>query len=332
MKVGFLGSGTWGFALANLISNNGHRVILWGRSKETIEILKNSKKHPKLADVTASQTLKFTNDIFEAIHGADVIFESVTTKGIRPVFSKITAELKADTPIIITSKGIEQETQLLIPEILKELFVKSTLSNIGVLGGPSHAEEVVKCFPTSVVSAAVESATLDIMQQALQSAFFRVYPNKDILGVAFGGAMKNIIAIACGISDGLGFGDNTKAALMTRGLHEIHKLSASKECSTRTLYGLSGMGDLCVTCLSKLSRNYKFGFFLAKKLGAKEALAKVGMAVEGMYTAVSAQALGKTYGINAPITNIVFDIIYNGLCPENAVQMLLDREIKEEHL
>jgi glycerol-3-phosphate dehydrogenase (NAD(P)+) len=187
-------------------------------------------------------------------------------------------------------------------------------------------------LPTSVVCASYDPELMAVIAGAFNNEFFRVYPNADLNGVAFGGSMKNIIAIACGISDGLGFGDNTKAALMTRGLHEIRKLGVTKGCKQETLNGLSGLGDLCVTCLSKLSRNYMFGFYIAEGLSPAEAKDKVGMVVEGAYTCVSALQLGQKANIPLPITEAVYAILYSDLNPHQAVKALLQRAIKEEHL
>src|SRR5271156_6703933 len=195
--------------------------------------------------------------------------------------------------------------------------------NICCLSGPSHAEEVIQKLPTSVVVASYDPNLMRQIVEIFNTPFFRVYPNADMNGVAFGGAMKNIIAIACGISDGLGFGDNTKAALMTRGLHEIRKLAVTKGCNPETLNGLSGMGDLCVTCLSKLSRNYMFGRLIAEDLDPQVAQEKIGMVVEGAYTCVSALQLAQKNHIAVPITQAVYSILYDGLNPRDAVKSLL---------
>jgi glycerol-3-phosphate dehydrogenase (NAD(P)+) len=191
---------------------------------------------------------------------------------------------------------------------------------------------VIEKLPTSVVAASYDAQLMHKIVDLFTTPFFRVYPNADIHGVAFGGAVKNIIAIASGISDGLGFGDNTKAALLTRGLHEIRKLAATKGCKSETLNGLSGMGDLCVTCLSTLSRNYRFGQLIAQGLNATTAQEKIGMVVEGAYTCVSALQLAKKHQISVPITEAICAILYEGLDPKQAVRALLQRAIKEEHL
>jgi glycerol-3-phosphate dehydrogenase (NAD(P)+) len=326
MKIAYLGAGTWGFALATVLANNGHKVMVWARDPEAAKELEEKRTHPKLPGIEAPSSIEFTGDLKKALHGADVIVESVTSAGIRPVFEKIG---KADVPVILTSKGIEQGTGLLLPEVVESLW-KSPL--IGALSGPSHAEDIVMNLPTSVVCSSYEPSVMKLIHTLFTTPTFRIYPNADLLGVCFGGAMKNIIAIACGIADGLGCGDNTKAALMTRGLHEIRKLSSVKNCRPETLYGLSGMGDLCVTCMSRHSRNYRFGRLVAEGLSPEGARQKIGMAVEGVYTCVSARDLSRKNQIPAPITEVTYQIIYGGLDPREAVKALLQRAIKEEHL
>ena len=332
MRIGFLGAGTWGFCLASLLGSKGYQVTLWTSREEFANELKKTRQHPKLKHYTASDSVHFTSNLREAIEHADLIIESVTSRGIRPVFEQVKALECTNAPIIITSKGIEQNTGLLLPEIIIELFGPSYLDKVGCLSGPSHAEEVIEQLPSSVVCSSHNPKLMHLICEAFNTSFFRVYPNADLNGVAFGGSMKNIIAIACGISDGLGFGDNTKAALMTRGLHEIRKLSVVKGCKQDTLNGLSGLGDLCVTCLSKLSRNYMFGYYLAQGLDPQAAREKIGMVVEGAYTCVSALQLGEKAHIALPITEAVFSIIYDQLNPNEAVKALLQRTIKEEHL
>jgi glycerol-3-phosphate dehydrogenase (NAD(P)+) len=332
MRIGYLGAGSWGFALAGLLAAKGNRVVLWTGNSEFAKILNQKKEHPKLPHYKAGDNLRVTSNLAEALEGAELIVESVTAMGIRPVFEQVLSICPIDCPIVITSKGIEQNSGLLLPEVVLEVLGEEAKNKIGCLSGPSHAEEVVQKLPTSVVSASYEPELRQRIAEMFSTPFFRVYPNADLNGVAFGGAMKNIIAIACGISDGLGFGDNTKAALMTRGLHEIRKLSVVKGCKPETLNGLSGMGDLCVTCLSKLSRNYSFGRLIAEGLDPQSAKEKIGMAVEGAYTCVSARQLGRKTGVPLPITEAVYSIIYEGLDPQQAVYALLQRAIKEEHL
>lgn len=332
MKFGYFGAGTWGFSLASLLASKGHTVVLWGQNEAQIKEMQKTRCHPKLPNYPADKNLIFTTDFSEALNGADVIVESVTTKGIRPVFQKIVDLGGTKSPIVITSKGIEQNTCLLLPEVVLDVMGNGVRSQIGALSGPSHAEEVVQKLPTSIVATGYDPDVMLKIHDLFSTPYFRVYPNSDINGVSFGGALKNPIAIACGIADGLGLGDNTKAALMTRGLHEIRKLSVTKGAKSETLNGLSGLGDLCVTCLSRHSRNSKFGRLIGEGLSLEEAQQKVGMVVEGAYTCLSAMQLAEEAKIDIPITEAVYSILYKKMDPRDAVKQLLQRAIKEEHL
>jgi len=253
MKIGYLGAGTWGFCLATLLAEKGHRVILWTSKPAFAKYLQKNLEHPKLPGVKASGDIIFTSEIHDALQDIELLVESVTAMGLRPVLEQVKLVRSPDCPLVITSKGIEQNTLFLLPEVAYDVLGDAMKMQVGYLSGPSHAEEVIHHLPTSVVCSAFNPNIIPLILDTFSTPYFRIYPNNDIYGVAFGGAMKNIIAIACGISDGLGFGDNTKAALMTRGLHEMRKLSVTKGCNPETLNGLSGLGDLCVTCLSTLS-------------------------------------------------------------------------------
>lgn len=331
-KITYLGAGTWGFALASLLASNGNEVVVWTRDPSFADLLEQTRAHPKLPHFQTNPTIRFTSDLKKALHGSEVLVESVTSAGIRPVFTEVNQIAPIRIPVILTSKGIEQGTGLLLPEVVSEIIGKMESPLVGCISGPSHAEEVIQNLPMSVVGSAYLSSVIQLVQDLFTTPTFRIYPNADIHGVCFGGAMKNIIAIACGISDGLGNGDNTKAALMTRGLHEMRKLCPVKNGKPETLNGLSGMGDLCVTCMSVLSRNYRFGRLVAEGLSPEGARQKIGMAVEGIYTCVSACELGRKYHIPIPITEVTYAIIYDGLDPREAVRSLLQRAIKEEHL
>ncbi|MDR3624502.1 MAG: NAD(P)-dependent glycerol-3-phosphate dehydrogenase [Chlamydiales bacterium] len=332
MKIGYLGAGTWGFCLASLLASKGFECVVWARDKDLVKTLQETKEHPDLPGHIAKGDIRFTNNLEEALLGIDLLVESVTSAGIRPVFQQVKNIGIPYCPIVLTSKGIEQNTELLLSDVIVEILGTDYARLIGCLSGPSHAEEVVQSLPTSVVAASHDSEVAHTIRDAFVTHTFRVYPNTDLSGVQFGGAMKNIMAIACGISDGLGFGDNTKAALMTRGLHEIRKLSVTKGCRPETLNGLAGMGDLCVTCLSTHSRNYRFGRLIAEGCSAADAKKRIGVAVEGMYTCVSARQLGMHHRIDLPITDAVYQILYENMLPSKAVKELLTRSIKEEHL
>jgi glycerol-3-phosphate dehydrogenase (NAD(P)+) len=304
--------------------------VAWTREPGAAAALQKGREHPKLPGLKAPEGIRFTDRLEDALGDAEVIVESVTSMGVRPVFKEVISLGPIRVPVILTSKGIEQGTGLLLPEVVAELAGNRGL--VGCLSGPSHAEEVIQGMPTSVVCSAYEAGLTRIICDLFTTPTFRIYPNGDLHGVCFGGAMKNIIAIACGISDGLSGSDNAKAALMTRGLHEMRKLCLVKNGKPETLNGLSGMGDLCVTCMSRHSRNYRFGKLIADGFSPEGARQKIGMAVEGIYTCVSAHELGKKHRIPIPVTEATYAIIYDGLDPREAVKALLTRTVKEEHL
>jgi glycerol-3-phosphate dehydrogenase (NAD(P)+) len=332
MKIGYLGAGTWGFALETLLASKGYEVVIWTIDKGMAERMNGGGDHPKLPGHHALANMHYTEDLAEALDGIDMLVEGVTSAGLRPVLEEVKKVGVPDCPIVLTSKGIEQNTGLLLSDLAVEVLGEEHRKQIGCLSGPSHAEEVVRGLPTTVVSSAYDPQVMMQIQETFTSDRFRVYPNADIDGVEFCGALKNVVAIACGISDGLGFGDNTKAALMTRGLHEIRKLGVEMGCEVETINGLAGMGDLCVTCMSNFSRNYRFGRLLAEGHSAEEAKKRIGMVVEGEYSVVSAVQLGKKHGISLPIAQTVYGILYEGLAPQKAVNQLFTRPIKEEHL
>lgn len=332
MKIGYLGAGTWGFCLAHLLASKGYEVTTWSIEEDLITTLKTTRQHPRFPGKLAPKTLNFTTQLKDAITDVDFIIEGVTSAGIRPVFESIKKIGTPSVPIVLTSKGIEQDTHLLLSDLVVSVLGEEHRHQIACISGPSHAEEVIKGLPTSVSGSAYDADVINQVCELFTTDSFRVYPNKDIEGVEFGAAMKNIVAIACGISDGLGYGDNTKAALMTRGLHEMRKLASTVGCKTETLNGLSGMGDLCVTCMSTHSRNYRFGRYIAEGFSSKKSQEKVGMVVEGAYSCVSAMQISEKNHIPAPITEAVYQILYKGMKPKEAVKILMLREIKEEHL
>jgi glycerol-3-phosphate dehydrogenase (NAD(P)+) len=332
MKIGYLGAGSWGFCLASLLASKGHEVISWTTKTFLAEELNKTKKHPFLPEHKSEGNLTFTTDIEKVFDGIDILVESVTSAGIRPVFEQVKAFKIPSCPIILTSKGIEQNTGLILPDVVVEIFGENTRSQVGCLSGPSFAQEVIRGLPTSVVASAYDYDTMLFVCDTFTTKTFRVYPNADIHGVAYGGALKNIIAIACGISDGLSLGSSSKAALMTRGLHEVRKLAVASGCKAETLNGLSGMGDFFLTCNSLISRNFRYGYLIAQGMLPKEAEQKIEMVVEGAYTVLSALQLSKQYDVPMPIAEIVYKIIYEGMKPMDAVNALMQRTIKEEHL
>lgn len=332
MKVGFLGTGTWGYCLAYLLASKGFATISWTRDHELSTQLAAGNEHPFLPGHPPLPNMTFTNVLADALSDIDLLVESVTSAGLRPVFQEVKKITLPTCPIVLTSKGIEQNTGCILPKVLLEVLGDSAKPQITFLSGPSYAVEVIKGLPTSVVVAGYDHDNMLMVQEAFTTPSFRVYPNADMEGVAYGGALKNIIAIACGIAEGLGLGFSTKASLMTRGLHEIRKLAVAKGCRPETMYGLAGMGDVCLTCGSLLSRNCRFGYLLAQGMTPQEAQKKIGMVVEGAYTCVSALQLSAQTHIPMPITETVYKIIYEGLPIKKAVQLLMERSIKQEHL
>lgn len=332
MKFGYLGAGTWGFCLASLLASKGHTVTSWTKNPELAKRLNNRQEHPHLAGHRARDGMHFTTDLAEALDSIDMLVESVTAAGIRPVFEAVRKIQTPICPIIITSKGIEQNTGLILPETVVEIFGEEVRPRVGFFSGPGYAQEVIGGLPTSVVGSAYDQEVMLATCEAFTTNSFRVYPNADITGVAYGGGLKNIVAIACGISEGLALGYSAKAALMTRGLHEIRKLAVARGSKAETLYGLSGMGDVCLTCGSMISRNCRFGYLLAQGLTPKQAEEEIEMVVEGVYTCVSALQISKQVDIDMPIAETVYKIIYENMRPIDAARALMQRTIKEEHL
>ncbi len=332
-KIGYLGMGAWGFCLASLLAKKkDHEVICWTTNPSLAQELAQTRMHPKLPGISFQGKMTFTTHLAQALEGVDAIVESVTSAGLRPVLERARTLALPKCPLIITSKGIEQNSGKILPEVAIEVLGEGFRPEIAVLSGPSFAEEVIRELPTSVVAAGFSSSATQTVCNLFSTSSFRIYPNADIKGVAFGGALKNIIAIACGISDGLALGCSSKAALMTRGLHEIRKLAVVCGCKPETLNGLAGMGDLCLTCNSAMSRNYRFGLLLAKGTDTQDAQRQIDMVVEGAYTCVSALQLSRSLHVEMPIAKTVYQIIYEGLKPTHAVRLLMQRAIKEEHL
>lgn len=332
MKIGYLGSGSWGFCLSSLLAKKGFKVVVWSVDPGLPKILNTTRKHPRFPDHPAPSNMRFTTDLEETLEGADLVVESVTSAGVRSVLEQIREVRELTCPFIITSKGIEQGTGLILSEVVTEVFGEEFKPLIGSISGPGYAQEVIQGLPTSVVGSGYDPKVMYQVCEAFTTETFRVYPNPDVRGVAYGGALKNIIAIACGISEGLGLGFGSRASLVTRGLHEIRKLAVAQGCQAETLNGLSGMGDLFLTCSTPMSRNYSFGNLLARGKDGQAAKEEIGMVVEGAYTCVSALELSKKLGVSMPITELVHQVVYEGMAPMDAVQVLMQRTVKEERL
>ena len=325
--IAVIGAGSWGTTLASLLAEKEFDVSLWAFEKDLVETINDTGMNSVyLPDVQLPANLKVTYDIAEAIKKARYILNVVPTQFTRSVFNEAVKYMPEDAVIISASKGIEQGTLLTVSSILKEITGHQT----AVLSGPSFAKEVINKFPTAVTLATENPDTGLIIQEIFNTHYFRVYTHSDMLGVELGGALKNVIAIASGITDGLGLGHNARAALITRGLAEIVRLGVSLGADERTFSGLSGLGDLVLTCTGPLSRNYSVGVSLGKGLKLKEILSATKSVAEGVATALSAFELSQKQGIEMPITEQIYEVIYKEKSPEDAVSMLMNRTLKSE--
>lgn len=327
-SVGVLGGGSWGSALAILLANKNYNVDMWMRRKEQVDQIKKTGYNKKyLPDSLFPHNLGLTDDLELAIKGKDIILMSVPTHGVREVLNNAKAYINKNQIIVNVSKGIENESLLRISEIVGEILPNNKFA---VLSGPSHAEEVSKDLATTVVVASTDKSVAEYIQDVFITPKFRVYTNPDVIGVELGGSIKNVIALAAGISDGLKFGDNTKAAIMTRGIFEMSKLGLAMGARAETFSGLSGVGDLIVTCTSMHSRNRRAGILIGEGYSVDEAIEKVGMVVEGIKTTKSAYKLAEKYAIDMPITCELYNLLYNGADVAQSVSNLMLREKKHE--
>ena len=333
MKVSVLGLGMWGFCLARHLALNGHFVTGWTKEAPIFDTLQKGLDHPNLMRSARGLPIQLTMSLEEAVDEAELIVESVTTGGLRQVLQSLhDMKGRLGCPLVLTSKGIEQKTYRIPPDIATDIFGPSCMESVAMLSGPSFAAEVAKQLPTAVVCGGTNPKSCELVIQTFSSKTFRVYPNPDIRGVAFGGALKNIIAISCGVADGMGLGTGAMAALVTRGLHEMVKLAMAEECQPQTFYGLSGLGDLYLTCSSPQSRNFSFGRLMSSGLSRTEAEKRIGMVVEGAYTCAAAKELGARHKVPMPITEAVFDMLAGTLSATEAVTRLMQRDVKEERL
>jgi glycerol-3-phosphate dehydrogenase (NAD(P)+) len=330
VKVTVLGAGSWGTTLALVLNQNNHLVICWSFDKNDIESIKKTKENKKfLPGINIPASINFTNDLQASIKSAEVIVVAIPSHAVRSVVQSIDLSAKINLIWINVAKGIENKTLLRVSEVIEEVGRVSP-ENIAVLFGPSHAEEVSREIPTAIVSASKNQETATLVQHLFMTSYFRVYANLDIIGVELGGALKNIIAVAAGICDGAGFGDNTKAALITRGLVEINRLGVKMGAKPDTFAGLSGMGDLIVTCMSQHSRNRYVGEQIGKGRTLKEVLDDMVMVAEGVKTTASAYELSKKEDVEMPITEQVYKTLFEGKPPAEAMKDLMTRASKLE--
>lgn len=332
MKITVLGAGSFGTALAICANKNNHKVTLWARRPEQCEELLTLRENRKyLEGIKIPGAVAVENSIREALKAADMIIFAVPTQSFRTVFEEAAEHAQDNSIIVNVAKGIEKGSLKLISQIVEEMSSKMNKTfDYVVLSGPSHAEEVGKFMPTTLVAAAKTLKNAEKVQDALMSDSLRIYTNKDVIGVELGGALKNIIALGAGISDGIGFGDNAKAALMTRGITEITRLGLALGASKETFSGLTGVGDLIVTCTSMHSRNRRCGILIGEGNKPQEAIAKVGMVVEGISTAEAAYSLAKKLKVEIPITEAICNVINEKITAVEAVNILMGRDKKYE--
>lgn len=328
MKVAVLGAGSWGTALAQVLCENNQDAVLWGRNEVQIETMKRDGVNAKyLPEVKLCPGLQITSDLLGAIDGAEVLVMAMTAQSVREVLLKIKPSLQQLPVIVNVTKGVEVGSLKRISEIVEEILPGAVYV---ALSGPSHAEEVSLGIPTTLVSACQDQATAELIQDLFSNDNLRIYTNPDVIGVELGGALKNIIALGAGISDGLGYGDNAKAALMTRGIFEIGRLGKVMGANTDTFKGLTGIGDLIVTCTSMLSRNRRFGILIGQGIPVEDALKQIGMVVEGYYTIKSAYDLSLKYNVDMPITAELYKVLYEGVDAKQSVRHLMMRRQKHE--
>lgn len=330
-KIAVLGAGSWGTTLALHLHKNGYRVALWEFFPDYAKALQKKRENVKfLPGFKIPEDILITSDIKEAIEEVNVIVLAVPSHIIRSAAKLLKPFNLRDILLVSVAKGIENGTFLRMSQVITQ-ELPLVKNNIVVLSGPSHAEEVVRDVPTTIVAANRDLKKAEYIQKIFMSPSLRVYTNTDVTGVELGGSLKNIIAIACGMSDGLGFGDNTKAALMTRGMHEITRLGVEMGARHETFAGLTGIGDLITTCISRHSRNRNYGEMLGKGLTPKQALSKMIMVVEGIRTTKSAHALARKYKIEMPITEQVYQVLFGRKKAKDAGRNLMIREAKPEH-
>ena len=329
VRVGVIGAGSWGIALAKLLDGNGHQVTVWSIIKEEIEMLQKEHEHKdKLPGVKLSENMVFTNDLEEAMKDKDILVLAVPSPFTRSTAHSMAPYLKDGQIIVNVAKGIEEHTMLTLSQIIEE---ELPAAQVAVLSGPSHAEEVGRGIPTTIVVGAKKKETAEYLQNIFMNNVFRVYISPDVLGIELGAALKNVVALSAGIADGLGYGDNTKAALITRGITEIARLGTAMGGRFETFCGLTGIGDLIVTCASMHSRNRRAGILIGQGKTMQEAMDEVKMVVEGVYSAKAAMELSKKYGVDMPIIEQVNLVLFEGKPAAEAVKDLMLRDKKIEN-
>ncbi len=327
--ISMIGAGSWGIALAVLLYKNGHRVTVWSAIEAEIRMLQKEHEYKdKLPGVKLPEDMEFTTDLEQAVKGADVLVLAVPSPYTRSTSHNMAPYVEEGQLIVNVAKGIEEKTLLTLSQIIEEEIPQA---KVAVLSGPSHAEEVGRGIPTTIVVGAKEKAVAEYLQNIFMNEVFRVYISPDVLGIELGAALKNVVALAAGIADGLGYGDNTKAALITRGITEIARLGVAMGGSFETFCGLTGIGDLIVTCASMHSRNRRAGILIGQGYTMKQAMDEVKMVVEGVYSAKAAMGLAKKYDVQLPIIEQVNAVLFEGQLADEAVKNLMLRDKKIEN-
>lgn len=327
-KIGVIGAGSWGTALAILLNENGNDVTLWSHRETEAEHMRQSRECSKLPGIKIPEAVEITSDLKQAVSGKKVLVMVVPSRCMRETAELLKECVAPGTYVISAAKGIEDETLFTMTDILEQVLPQT---DVAVLSGPSHAEEVAKLLPTTCVIGAHTEETARFLQELFMGPMFRVYISSDMLGIELGGALKNVIALAAGIADGMGYGDNAKAALITRGSVEIGRLGIRMGGKPETFFGLTGIGDLIVTCASMHSRNRRAGILLGQGYTMKEAMKEVNMVVEGVYSAKAAMALARKYDTELPIIEQVNQILFEGKDPKKVVADLMLRDKKKEN-
>lgn len=331
MNISVLGAGGWGTTLAIILHYNGHNVTLWEYKKDYVKLLSKKRENEiYLPGIKIPEEINITHHFEESTSKMNLIILAVPSQYLRGVIRKANYSDIKNSILVSVAKGIEIKSLMTMSQMLKDVFPELDHSQIGVLSGPSHAEEVSRRIPTAVVAASKDLDTSRTIQSSFITSYFRVYSSRDILGVELGGAFKNVIAIGAGIIDGAKFGDNTKAAIMTRGIAEISRLGVALGAEPETFAGLSGMGDLIVTCMSKHSRNRYVGEQIGAGKKLKEVLKSMNMVAEGVETSRSASQLAKKHNVETPITGEVYKILFDDKDPVKATTDLMTRDMKME--
>lgn len=325
-KISVLGAGTWGIALARLLHNAGHQVLVWSSRADGLRRLDETRRHPHLPDCVIPAGIRFVTDMAEACRDQDLLVFAVPSVQVRSTAALAAPHLPRGQAIVDVAKGIEAQSLLGMTGIIADELKKAgKQARLAALSGPTHAEEVSQDMPSAIVAASEDSELAAYIQALFSTPHFRVYTSSDLHGVELCGAMKNVMALASGIAHGLGYGDNTKAALITRAMAELSRLGVAMGCRTETFMGLAGVGDLIVTATSPHSRNNRAGYLIGRGMIAEEATREVGMVVEGLNALPAALILAERYGVDMPILFAVRDVVYNGKDPQQAVDELMLR-------